>query len=83
MKFIENTSIDPHYNLAFEEYVFKNLSFDEDYVLLWRNGPSIIIGKNQNTVEEINMDYVKENNINVVRRVTGGGAVYHELIRAK
>lgn len=79
MKFIENTSIDPHYNLAFEEYVFKNLDFDEEFVLLWRNGPSIIVGKNQNTVEEINMEYVKENNINVVRRVTGGGAVYHDL----
>ncbi|HBV67873.1 MAG TPA: lipoate--protein ligase [Clostridiales bacterium] len=79
MKFIENTSIDPHYNLAFEEYVFKNLSRDEEFVLLWRNGPSIIVGKNQNTVEEINMEYVKENNINVVRRVTGGGAVYHDL----
>lgn len=79
MKFIENNSTDPHYNLAFEEYVFKSLDSDEDFVLLWRNGPSIIVGKNQNTVEEINMDFVKENNINVVRRVTGGGAVYHDL----
>lgn len=79
MKFIENTSIDPHYNLAFEEYIFKYLNQDEDFVLLWRNGPSIIVGKNQNTVEEINMEFVKENNINVVRRVTGGGAVYHDL----
>ncbi len=77
MKYIENNSIDPHYNLAFEEYIFKYLQ--EDVVLLWRNGPSIIVGKNQNTIEEINMDYVKENNINVVRRVTGGGAVYHDL----
>ncbi len=77
MKFIENNSTDPYYNLAFEEYIFKNL--DEDFVLLWRNEPSIIVGKNQNTIEEINIDYVKENNINVVRRVTGGGAVYHDL----
>lgn len=79
MKFIENNSIDPHYNLAFEEYIFKKLKSDEEFVLLWRNGPSIIVGKNQNTVEEINMEFVKENNINVVRRVTGGGAVYHDL----
>ncbi len=78
MKYIENNSTDPHYNLAFEEYIFKNLD-KEDFVLLWRNGPSIIVGKNQNTIEEINMDYVKDNNINVVRRVTGGGAVYHDL----
>ena len=78
MKYIENNSTDPHYNLAFEEYIFKNLE-KEDFVLLWRNGPSIIVGKNQNTIEEINMEYVKDNNINVVRRVTGGGAVYHDL----
>ncbi|WPC40184.1 lipoate--protein ligase [Clostridium sp. JS66] len=77
MKFIENLSTDPHYNLALEEYAFRNLK--GEYVLLWRNCPSIIIGKHQNTVEEINMEFVKQNDINVVRRVTGGGAVYHDL----
>jgi lipoate-protein ligase A len=79
MKYIENNSNDPHYNLALEEYVFKNLDIDEDYVILWINEPSIIVGKNQNTIEEINMDFVKKNNINVVRRITGGGAVYHDF----
>lgn len=79
MKYIENYSNDPHYNLAFEEYCFKNLDKKEDYVILWINGPAIIVGKNQNTSEEVNADYVRKNNIKVVRRVTGGGAVYHDL----
>lgn len=79
MKYITNLSNDPHYNLAFEEYCFKNLPREEDYVILWINGPSIIIGKNQNTIEEINQDYVEKNNIKIARRVTGGGAVYHDL----
>jgi len=79
MKYITNNSNDPRYNLAFEEYCFKNLPDDEDYVILWINGPAIIIGKNQNTIEEINIEYVNANNIQVVRRVTGGGAVYHDL----
>ncbi len=79
MKYIINNSNDPHYNLAFEEYIFKGLDKNEEYVLLWINEPSIIVGKNQNTIEEINMDFVKKNDINVVRRITGGGAVYHDL----
>lgn len=80
MKYIKNYSTDPRYNLAFEEYVFTNLNLDDGaYVLLWINEPSIIIGKNQNTIEEIKMDFVKENDIHVVRRITGGGAVYHDL----
>ncbi|MDR7871631.1 MAG: lipoate--protein ligase [Tissierellaceae bacterium] len=79
MKYIENYSNDPRYNLAFEEYCFKQLPRDEDYILLWINGPAIIIGKNQNTLEEVNSEYVKKNGISVVRRITGGGAVYHDL----
>ena len=79
MKYIKNSSNDPRYNLAFEEYCFKHLSREEDYVILWINGPAIIVGKNQNTIEEVNSDYVEENNIKVVRRITGGGAVYHDL----
>lgn len=79
MKYITNLSNDAHYNLAFEEYCFKNLPQDDDYVFLWINGPAIIVGKNQNTIEEINNDYVRENEIQIVRRITGGGAVYHDL----
>lgn len=79
MKYITNLSNNPHYNLAFEEYCFKYLPREEDYVILWINGPAIIVGKNQNTVAEINQNYVAKNDIKIVRRVTGGGAVYHDL----
>ncbi|ERJ11510.1 lipoate--protein ligase [Haloplasma contractile] len=78
MKTIINNSNDPHFNLALEEYVLKQLDSDEDFILLWQNEPSIIIGRNQNTIEEINSEYVKENSVNVVRRISGGGAVYHD-----
>ena len=76
---INNNSNDPHFNLALEEYVLKALNPREDYVILWQNKPSIIIGKNQNAIEEINQKYVKDNCIPVVRRLSGGGAVYHDF----
>lgn len=79
MKYIRNNSTNPKHNLALEEYVFKNFDLKDDYVILWRNEPSIIIGKNQCTVEEINSQYINENKIHVIRRITGGGAVYHDL----
>lgn len=74
---IQNNNTDQYFNLAAEEYVLRN--FSENCFMLWRNKPSIIVGKHQNTLAEINHQYVKENKIDVVRRLSGGGAVFHDL----
>ncbi|MBE1554981.1 lipoate--protein ligase [Sporosarcina limicola] len=81
MFFIDNKGItDPRINLAIEEYALKTMDIDKDsFLLFYINEPSIIIGKNQNTIEEIDTDYVEANGIHVVRRLSGGGAVYHDL----
>lgn len=80
MKYIVNNSHDPEYNMAFEEYCFRNLPLEnEEYVFLWSNSPTILLGKNQNTYQEINEKYINENGIKVVRRITGGGAIYQDL----
>jgi lipoate-protein ligase A len=81
MYFIDNKGInDPRINLAIEEYALKTMNVEKDsFLLFYINQPSIIIGRNQNTIEEINTDYVEENDIIVVRRLSGGGAVYHDL----
>lgn len=70
---------DPRINLALEEYIVRNFDTEKDYILFYVNQPSIIIGKHQNTIEEINAQYVKDNDIIVVRRISGGGAVYHDF----
>ncbi|MFC5649419.1 lipoate--protein ligase [Paenibacillus solisilvae] len=80
MQIIHHADIhDPSINLALEEYALRNLPLEEDYLLFYINEPSIIIGKNQNTAEEVNSSYVEEQGIHVVRRLSGGGAVYHDL----
>ena len=79
MKLILNDdNRDPYVNLALEEYCVRNLSTTEPYLLFYINDPSIIIGKHQNTLEEINLPYVREHGTHVVRRISGGGAVYHD-----
>ena len=80
MLFVDNRGItDPTINLALEEYVLRHKAADDDCLLFYINAPSIIIGRNQNTVEEINSAVVAARGITVVRRISGGGAVYHDL----
>lgn len=77
MRIFFQPTTDPAFNLAVEEYLLYHT--DEDCLMLWQNDKSIIIGKNQNTAAEINRAFVVEHQISVIRRLTGGGAVYHDL----
>jgi lipoate---protein ligase len=79
MIFVDNGGVtDPHLNLALEEHVLRQRFPGEECLLLYVNEPSIIIGRNQNTIEEIDPDAVRARGIHVVRRISGGGAVYHD-----
>lgn len=73
---INQTSTDPYFNLATEEYFLKN--FQEDFFMLWRSKPSVVVGKHQNALAEINHQFVRENQIPVARRLSGGGTVFHD-----
>lgn len=75
MRYIKGQSNDPYFNLAAEEYYFGT---DEDVFMLWVNAPSVIVGCNQNARAEINYKFIKENSIAVARRISGGGAVFHD-----
>ena len=79
MKYIVNTSNDPAYNIALEAYAFRELVDEDELFILWINRPAIIVGKHQNTIQEINKEYTDAHDIKVVRRLSGGGAVYHDL----
>lgn len=79
MKYLINNSTDPYFNLAFDEYCLENIQSEEPYFFLWRNRPAVIIGLNQNAYSEVNLDYLNSHGITLARRVTGGGAVYHDL----
>lgn len=79
MYFYRMESKDIRDNLATEQYLMNNVEFDEPLVLFYIQKPCIIVGRNQNTIEEINADYVKEHNITITRRISGGGAVYDDL----
>jgi lipoate-protein ligase A len=77
--YIESDSTDPYHNLSLEQFVFTSLNRNNSYFMLWRNHNTIVVGKHQNTLKEINSAFVKEKDIAVVRRLSGGGAVYHDL----
>lgn len=79
MIYVISKSHKPQYNIAMEEYCFRKLLRYDKVFMLWINEPAIIVGKHQNTVEEVNAQFVRESGIHVVRRISGGGAVYHDL----
>jgi lipoate-protein ligase A len=77
MLLINNNSTNPYFNIALEEYLLKHTN--ENYFILYSDSPSVIVGKHQNTLAEVNIRFALENNINVVRRISGGGTVFHDL----
>lgn len=79
MKYLTNNCTDACRNMAFDEFVLESLPLDEPVFYLWRNAPSVIIGLNQSPFAEVNLQYLQEHGIALARRVTGGGAVYHDL----
>lgn len=79
MRYLRNPNTDPYYNMAFDEYCLESLPIDEPVFYLWQNRPAVIVGFNQEVNTEVHLEYLRDHDIALVRRVTGGGAVYHDL----
>lgn len=79
MRYIVNESTDAQYNMAFDDFCLERLPLEEPLFYLWQNAPSVIIGMNQNPYTEVNLEFLERQGIQLARRVTGGGAVYHDL----
>ena len=79
MKYLANNCTEACRNMAFDDFALEHLPLDEPVFFLWRNAPAVIIGLNQNAYAEVNLNYLEEKGIMLARRVTGGGAVYHDL----
>lgn len=79
MKYLRNDCTDAHFNMALDEYCLEQYPWGEPVFYLWQNAPAVIIGLNQNAYSEVNIPYLESHGIKLARRVTGGGAVYHDL----
>lgn len=79
MRQLLNSSNDPYFNMALEEFLITQTDDDSEWFMLWQNSPAVIVGRHQNTHEEVNESFIEESGIKVVRRMSGGGAVYHDL----
>ncbi len=79
MKYLVNTCTDAQWNMAYDQFVLEQGPWEEPVFYLWQNAPSVIIGRNQSAYAEVNLPYLEEHGIALARRVTGGGAVYHDL----
>lgn len=77
IRYISLNSTSPYHNLAAEEYLLQQTK--DNVFMLWQNDNTIVIGRHQNTAAEINQEYVDTHHVNVVRRQTGGGAVFHDI----
>lgn len=79
MKYLVNACTDAQWNMALDQFVLEQGPWEEPVFWLWQNAPAVIIGRNQSARAEVNLPYLKANGIALARRVTGGGAVYHDL----